>query len=97
VTTKEAAARLGISVGRIRQLVLAGNLPAQKFGRDLMIKISDLADVKIYGKRGRPSKKQASADGEILTVPDAADEGIVAAAIETKPVKPGMRKPKGNQ
>lgn len=60
ITTKEAADRLGVSAARVRQLVLAGDLPAEKFGRDLMIKESDL---KLVEDRpmGRPPK--AKADG----------------------------------
>ena len=57
VTTKEASERLGISVGRIRQMVIAGDLPAEKFGRDLMIRVDDLSKVKVYGKPGRPAKQ----------------------------------------
>jgi excisionase family DNA binding protein len=36
-TTSEAAAKLGVTVGRVRQLVLDGTLQAEKFGRDLVI------------------------------------------------------------
>jgi excisionase family DNA binding protein len=59
ITTKEAADRLGVSPARVRQLVLAGNLPAEKFGRDLMIKASDL---KLVEDRpmGRPPKAKAN-------------------------------------
>lgn len=55
LTTKEAAERLGVTPARVRQLVLAGDLPAEKFGRDLMIKESDL---KLVRERpmGRPPK-----------------------------------------
>jgi excisionase family DNA binding protein len=55
LTTKEAAARLGVSPARVRQLVLSGELPAEKFGRDLMIKEGDL---KLVADRsiGRPRK-----------------------------------------
>jgi excisionase family DNA binding protein len=60
LTTKEAAARLGVSPARVRQLVLAGNLPAAKFGRDLMIQEGDL---KLVADRpiGRPPKAKAAA------------------------------------
>ena len=59
LTTKEAAERLGVSPARIRQLVLAGDLPAEKFGRDLMIKEGDL---KLVEDRpmGRPPKPKAN-------------------------------------
>jgi excisionase family DNA binding protein len=55
LTTKEAAERLGVSPARVRQLVLSGELPAEKFGRDLMIKEGDL---KLVADRpiGRPPK-----------------------------------------
>lgn len=54
LTTKEAAQRLGVSAARVRQLVLNKQLPATKFGRDLVIKESDLSKVTVYGKAGRP-------------------------------------------
>jgi excisionase family DNA binding protein len=41
-TTAEAAAVLGVSVGRVRQLVLEGTLKAEKFGRDLVIRAEGL-------------------------------------------------------
>lgn len=58
LTTKEVAERLGVSPARVRQLVLAGDLPAEKFGRDLMIKEGDL---KFVADRpmGRPPKTAA--------------------------------------
>ncbi len=57
LTTKEVAARLGVSPARVRQLVLSGELPAEKFGRDLMIKAVDL---KLVADRpmGRPPNAQ---------------------------------------
>jgi excisionase family DNA binding protein len=55
LTTKEAAQILGVSDARVRQLVLSGKLPAEKFGRDLMIDEADLEAVK-ERKPGRPSK-----------------------------------------
>jgi excisionase family DNA binding protein len=60
LTTKEAAERLGVSAARVRQLVLSGQLPAAKFGRDLVIKESDL---KLVAERpmGRPPKAKAEA------------------------------------
>jgi len=36
-TTNEAAAELGVTPARVRQMVLKGTLPAEKFGRDLVI------------------------------------------------------------
>ena len=62
LTTKEAAEKLGVTPARVRQLVLAGDLPAEKFGRDLMIKETDL---KLVEDRpmGRPPKVKANGTG----------------------------------
>lgn len=59
LTTHQAAERLGVTVSRVRQLVLAGRLPAEKFGRDLAIKESDLKRVQDR-KPGRPPKRSAA-------------------------------------
>jgi excisionase family DNA binding protein len=60
LTTQEAAAKLGVSDARIRQLILEGKLPAQKFGqRSILIDEKDLGAVTIYGKAGRPRKEKA--------------------------------------
>lgn len=55
LTTREAAERLGITVGRVRQMVIKGQLPSEKFGRDLMIAETDLMLV-AERKPGRPRK-----------------------------------------
>lgn len=55
LTTQEAAEELGITDSRVRQLIIDGKLPAQKFGRSHMIKRSDLKQV-VIGNRGRPRK-----------------------------------------
>lgn len=62
LTTKEAAEKLGVTPARVRQLVLAGDLPAEKFGRDLMIKETDL---KLVEERpmGRPPKTKVNGAG----------------------------------
>jgi excisionase family DNA binding protein len=57
LTTKQVADRLGITIRRIQALVTAGRLPAQKFGRDYMIKEKDLRLVKDR-KVGRPRKTE---------------------------------------
>lgn len=57
LTTKEAAEILNISTARVRQLVLSGRLPAEKFGRDLLIHEKDLALVEVR-KIGRPPKTE---------------------------------------
>jgi excisionase family DNA binding protein len=58
LTTKEAAAKLGISVLRVQQLIWAERLPAEKMGRDYFIKEADLKLVKDR-KPGRPRKDQS--------------------------------------
>jgi excisionase family DNA binding protein len=55
LTTKEVAARLGISVMRVQQLIWDGRLPAEKMGRDYFIKEDDLKLV-ADRKPGRPPK-----------------------------------------
>lgn len=57
LTTKEAAEILNVSTARVRQMVLAGRLPAEKFGRDLLIHEKDLALV-AERKHGRPPKAE---------------------------------------
>ena len=57
LTTKQAAEKLGITPRRVQALVTAGRLPATKFGRDYMIKESDLKLVQDR-KVGRPKKEK---------------------------------------
>ena len=63
LTTAEAAERLGVSAPRVRRLVLDGRLPAEKFGRDHMIKESDLKLVEVRTP-GRPPKSTGSKKGK---------------------------------
>ncbi len=53
LTTKQVAEILGVTVGRVQQMVADGQLPATKIGRDNFIKESDLKFVKDR-KVGRP-------------------------------------------
>ena len=55
LTTSEVAARLNVSLRRVRQLIEDGRLPSQQFGRDHLIKESDLRLVE-NRKVGRPAK-----------------------------------------
>lgn len=59
ITTQQAAAELGVTDSRVRQLIIDGKLTAQRFGRSHMIKRSDLKDV-VIGNRGRPRKDSTS-------------------------------------
>jgi excisionase family DNA binding protein len=45
-TTSEAAAQLGVTSARVRQMILKGELAAEKFGRDLMITNEAVAEAK---------------------------------------------------
>lgn len=58
LTTKEVAERLEVSQARVRALIKAGRLPSQQFGRDHLIKESDIKLVE-NRKVGRPPKAKA--------------------------------------
>ncbi len=53
--TKEASERLAVSQQRIQALIKNGQLPAEKVGRDWLIKESDLELVQ-NRQAGRPKK-----------------------------------------
>lgn len=55
LTTQQVAERLGVTTGRVRQMIMDGQLPSQKIGRDNFIKESDLKLVE-NRKSGRPAK-----------------------------------------
>lgn len=55
LTTKEVAEKLGVSVGRVKQLVAEKRLPAVKVGHTNLIKENDLKLVETR-QNGRPSK-----------------------------------------
>lgn len=56
-STTAAARELGISTGRVRQLILAGKLRAEKLGREWLILPRDL-DAARGRKPGRPWHKE---------------------------------------
>lgn len=65
LTTKDAAKKLGVSDGRVRAMIIAGRLPAEKFGRAHLIREADLKLVR-NRKPGRPrTKKPATKSGEL--------------------------------
>jgi len=59
LSTSEAADILGVTVGRVQQLIWDGLLPAQKVGRDYVINEDDLKLVENRPKVGRPPKAKA--------------------------------------
>ena len=62
LTTEQAAKRLGVTPSRVRVLIRRGRLPAQKFGRALLIIESDLKLV-TDRKPGRPPQPENKKKG----------------------------------
>jgi excisionase family DNA binding protein len=60
LSTRQAAAQLGISTRRVRMLIAAGALRAQQLGREWIIEAGALDGVQVYGKPGRPPKPVSS-------------------------------------
>lgn len=61
LTTKEVAELVGLTYVRINQLIKDGTLPAEKVGRDYMIKESDVELIKQRPEtRGRKKKDAES-------------------------------------
>jgi len=63
LTTPEVSQRLGVSVRRVQALIKAGRLPSQQFGRDHLIKESDLKLVEDR-RPGRPRKVEVNQAGK---------------------------------
>jgi excisionase family DNA binding protein len=58
MTTKEAAAELGVSERRVRALIASGKLAARKMGRDWWITEAALEKLKVRERPpGRPRRK----------------------------------------
>lgn len=57
-TTAEAAAALGVTAGRIRQMILDGELAAEKLGRDLVIKAEDITAAKSRKTAPGPARQE---------------------------------------
>lgn len=58
LTTGEVATRLGVTIKRVQAMIRDGRLPAEKKGRDYLIKEDDLKLV-ADRKPGRPRKAQS--------------------------------------
>jgi excisionase family DNA binding protein len=66
LSTAEAAVKLGVTIGRVQQLIWDGLLPAQKVGRDYVINEDDLRLVEDRPRVGRPPKsKEETASGKV--------------------------------
>jgi excisionase family DNA binding protein len=62
LTTRQAAEKLDVSIGRVQQLVASGRLPSVKIGRDRFILEKDLEIVRDRKRTGRPPKEQKVAE-----------------------------------
>ena len=60
LSAEDAAARLGVSARRVRQLIEEGKLTAQFISGGYVIVESALDAVTTYGKPGRPPKPKAA-------------------------------------
>lgn len=58
LTTKEAAEKLNVSAGRIRQLIAEKRLPTIKIGNSNLIKETDLKLVEERKRTGRKPKEK---------------------------------------
>ena len=63
ITTKQAAAILGVTPARVRHLIKEGRLAAEKQGRDHLLEKGEAERFKQHGrlsgpKGGRPAKKE---------------------------------------
>jgi len=57
LTTKQAAERLGVTHGRVRQMIADGEIPSEKMGQSRLIREQDLRLVENRPGRGRPRNK----------------------------------------
>lgn len=81
LTTKEVASRLGVTVTRVQQMITAGRLPAEKLGRDYIIKNADLRLVE-NRRPGRPPKQPIR---ETSVIPQAdAENGTSARGAKAR-------------
>ncbi|NOT62205.1 MAG: helix-turn-helix domain-containing protein [Acidobacteria bacterium] len=98
ISTQQAAEKLGVNDSRIRQMVRAGQLPAQQIGRAYLINESDLALV-ADRKPGRPPKpkdegESATGAAEVVTATTEAKPKRARKATAAKPKKAKTKKGK---
>ena len=93
LTTNEAASRLGVTVQRIHQFIKGERLPAEKMGRDYIIKEDDLKLVEDR-QTGRPSKHPSETTRQLnQAFRDATESEKKAGKKQTAPAeaKRGVR------
>ncbi len=59
ISAKDAAEKLGVSDRRIRAMIKEGKIKAVNVGGGYVIEESELKNVQIHGKAGRPKKDAA--------------------------------------
>ena len=90
LTTKQAAARLGLSQQRVQQLIAGGKLLAQMMGGNYIVYADDLASLKVYGKPGRP--KKAAVNGAPASAPAQVNgTGAAEQPAATAPTAAGVK------
>jgi excisionase family DNA binding protein len=57
-TTAEAATALGVTPGRVRQMIIDGELVAEKLGRDLIINLEDIVAAKNRKTAPGPARQE---------------------------------------
>ena len=57
LTAKQVAEKLNVNDSRVRQLIISGKLPAEKYGNLWLVDEKDLVLVQDRKPTGRPSKK----------------------------------------
>ena len=67
LSTGQAAKLLRVSERRVRALIAAGKLSAQKLGRDYVIEAQSISAVTVYRKAGRPIKAAHKSGSQIRT------------------------------
>ena len=60
LSVREAADRRGITIARVHQLIQSGELLAEKYGNQYLIKQQDVDALTIHGKAGRPPKDKSN-------------------------------------
>jgi len=60
LTTREVSERLGVTIKRVQAMIRDKRLPAEKMGRDYVVRVEDLKMVEDR-KPGRPRKAQTEA------------------------------------
>ena len=60
LSVKDVAERLGVSGRRVRAMILEGKIKATNIAGGYVIEEKELENVTVYGKSGRPSKKDGA-------------------------------------